>query len=50
MFGIFIGKGTPNGKSGKSYLLNNLSTHPSKQIFVSKFFLEMLSLGDSQFG
>jgi hypothetical protein len=37
-FRIFRGKGTPNGKSGKSYLLNILSNHKEKKIFLSEFF------------
>jgi glycerol-3-phosphate acyltransferase PlsY len=51
IFGIFRGgKGSLDGKYGKIIYFNILYTHQARQIWFSEVFLEVHSLGDSQFG
>jgi hypothetical protein len=46
-FGIFRGeKGTPDHKNRKFYLLDILLAHQDRQLFLSKYFPKVLSLGD----
>jgi hypothetical protein len=50
IFEIFRGgKGTPDHKTRKIYLLDILPPHQSKQFFLGEFFPDQLSLGDSNF-
>jgi hypothetical protein len=44
------GKGSSDGKCRKFHLIDILYTHQSKELWFSEVFLEVQSLGDSQFG
>jgi hypothetical protein len=48
-FRIFRGKGTPDYKNDKFYLLVILTPHKYRQVFLSKVFPELLSLEDDKF-